>query len=201
MNTVYPNGQPGGSAPAGLPGWGPGFPTANSKYREIYASFYIKIGDGDYQAYNGTNKMGFWGVATGSGTDRSNDLFFDLRPVNAGSGNPVVVTSLGLGFEQQNNVARDLMNWPDHMISTGRWYHWEINMKLNTLGSANGVFRWWVDGVLVADRSDVEYITSGNTNPFYSYNWNPTYGGGGPPPYKTRSDNVYTALFYVSGKP
>ena len=66
-------------------------------------------------------------------------------------------------------------------------------------GEAMGT-TWWQDGVLIADHSDITYITVGNSNGFYSYEWAPYWGGGSSGmSAKTRADYVLTDQLHISG--
>jgi len=196
LQTTFPAGQTPGYAPLHLYGWNS--ISANQQYREIYVSFWIKLVGTDYEAYPGVNKFGFFGYGSGTGVDYSNDGFFDLRPPQQGGSQGVIVDHLNLQFQQQNHVSRQIVTSAN--ISVGSWHRWEVVMKLNDLGAANGVLRWWQDGVLVADYSDVTYVTPGNTNGFYSYEWAPYWGGGSAGmSAKTRDDHVLTDQFHISG--
>jgi hypothetical protein len=72
-------------------------------------------------------------------------------------------------------------------------------LEVNTLGQANGIFRWWIDGNLVLDYSDMVYIFSGNTSRFFSWKWNPTWGG--TLGRRTRDDFMAIDHVYLSGMP
>ena len=198
LQTTFPAGQMPGYAPVHLYGWNS--ISANQQYKQIYVSFWIKLVGTDYEAYPGVNKFGFFGYGSGTGTDYSNDGFFDLRPPQQGGSQGVIVDHLNLQFQQQNHVSRQIVTSAD--IPVGSWHRWEVVMKLNDLGAANGVLRWWQDGVLIADHSDMTYITAGNSNGFYSYEWAPYWGGGSSGmSAKTRADHVLTDQFHVSGVP
>jgi len=180
LRTKFPAGQAPGYSPVHLAAWQN--LAANRQYREIYVSFWIKFVGTDYEAYPGVNKFGFFGYGSGTGREYSNDGFFDLRP-------PL-----------QNHVERQFATRAN--IPVGSWHRWEVVMKLNDLGAPNGVLRWWQDGVLVADYSNVTYVTPGNTNGFYSYEWAPYWGGGSSGmSAKTRDDYVLTDQLYISGIP
>jgi hypothetical protein len=71
---------------------------------------------------------------------------------------------------------------------------------LNDIGSANGVYRLWWNGVLVADYSDVVYRTAVNPSGFYGRNWSPTWGGIGTRS-KSRDDFLQVDHVYLSGIP
>jgi len=196
LRTKVPAGQAPGYSPVHMAAWQS--LVANWQYREIYVSFWIKFVGTDYEAYPGVNKFGFFGYGSGTGVDYSNDGFFDLRPPQQGGSRGVIVDHLNLQFQQQNHVTRQIVTRAT--IPVGSWHRWEVVMKLNDLGAPNGVLRWWQDGVLIADYSDVTYVTPGNTNGFYSYEWAPYWGGGSSGmSAKTRDDYVLTDQLYISG--
>lgn len=44
----------------------------------------------------------------------------------------------------------------------GQWHSYEYYVKLNsTLGVADGIYRTWLDGVLVAERSNIPWVKAG----------------------------------------
>jgi len=55
----------------------------------------------------------------------------------------------------------------------------EMISVLNTLGSANGIFKMWVNGTMTYDYHDVVWITSGATNHFNGFTQGQTWGGSG----------------------
>jgi hypothetical protein len=85
------------------------------------------------------------------------------------------------------------------VLRAGPWQRWELQLELNTIGSANGVLKMWVDGVLVMDYRDVVFVTADYPAGFYSYKWNPTWGGMGGT--RTRDDAIDFDHVYLSGIP
>src|SRR5439155_13160615 len=84
------------------------------------------------------------------------------------------------------------------LMTCGTWHRWEVVLKLNTVGSANGVFQWWIDGTQILNYSDVTYLTLGNTLGFYTFKFWPVWGGIGGS--KTRDDYMQVDHLYISGK-
>jgi hypothetical protein len=193
--TLFPNGQPSGSAPVWFDGWGVGG-YASAFYSKLYVSLWVRIGGTDYENQAVGTKMGFIGYGQDP-SGAANQGFAML----IGNGSQSIGSAFNLGFWQQNNVSRDMNQNVNtsKVMTVGPWHHWEWEMELNTLGSSNGVFKWWVDGTLITSYSDVVYITSGNTFGFYNYRWNPTWGGQGGT--KTRNDYMYMDHIYISGVP
>ncbi|MDD4902305.1 MAG: hypothetical protein PHE24_04150 [Patescibacteria group bacterium] len=66
----------------------------------------------------------------------------------------------------------------------GRWVNFEMEVKLNTPGAKDGLYRLWIDGKLVVERTGVDL--RGSTN----YKWNEamldTYWNGGSPKVQSR---------------
>lgn len=62
-------------------------------------------------------------------------------------------------------------------FATGRWYWFEIHVKLNTLGSRNGVVEIWVDDVQCMSYTDVRIMDINTT--WGSFLHSPEWGGGG----------------------
>jgi hypothetical protein len=61
------------------------------------------------------------------------------------------------------------------------WYHIETLSVMNTvLGTADGIFKMWVDGVLHMDYSNVLYSDTGGTLKWRNFALDPYYGGNTP---------------------
>ena len=85
-------------------------------------------------------------------------------------------------------------------MTCGVWHRFEMVLKLNDPGVANGIFRWWVDGTLITDYRDVTYVVPGDELGFYTWKFWPYWGGVGGP-NKTRDDYVQVDHVYISGVP
>jgi trimeric autotransporter adhesin len=59
----------------------------------------------------------------------------------------------------------------------GEWMQREFHFRLNTPGTANGVVRMWIDGVLVTEYTDVDWGT--NAPDWGEIQYGMTWGGGG----------------------
>src|SRR5947199_269491 len=165
-----------------------------TEMREIYLSMWIKIVGPDYenQPVAGT-KMGFFGYAE----PKSSPGNQGVPKIKVDS--PQIRSDFNLRFEQQNTVDRILDQNVDtrRLMTCGVWHRWEMVLRLNTLGVTDGVLRWWVDGTLIMDYSDVTYITPGNTLGFYTFKFWPYWGGIGGS--KTRDDYMQVDHIYISG--
>jgi hypothetical protein len=105
------------------------------------------------------------------------------------------------GPKPQGGFNRNLKQNVDQaaLMTCGEWHQWEIVLELNTLGSANGVFKWWIDGRQVMDHRNVTYVFGKNTNGFWNWKWNPTWGG--TKGERTRDDYMFIDHVYMSGVP
>lgn len=82
--------------------------------------------------------------------------------------------------------------------AAGAWCHIEVYMKGNTQGQADGILRYWTNGTLVADHSNMQYCqTCAGT--FQGMNLAFVWGTTGD--VKTQSDFVDYDDLYVSGIP
>ena len=76
----------------------------------------------------------------------------------------------------------------------GTWADIEWVMEANTPGTANGIFKTWINGTQVSNRADVIYFLSGQTAGFSALSCDPTFGGGENPP---RSNQIIQlAMWY-----
>jgi hypothetical protein len=79
-------------------------------------------------------------------------------------------------------------------VERGRWQRWELVLKANTPGRADGELHWWIDGRKVSEYRDVNIVRAGRPDTWDLFQWNATYGGGGAPvPHDqwVRWDHVY----------
>lgn len=192
IRTRFPAGLPGGTGPVNWSGWDAG--GYNVMKKKLYISFWVRVVGPDFENHAVLTKMGFIGY--GESTSRArNQGFFTLE----GTGTQGVASSWIVKFRQQNHVSRNLSPNVNRskVMTAGRWHRWEAVLELNTLGRANGIFKMWIDGVQIMDYRDVVYITSGNTNGFHGWKWNPTWGGAGGT--KTRDDYIEIDHVYMSG--
>src|SRR5256884_335556 len=192
----FPAGLQGGFTSIKWQGWDAAADgnSYGTEMREIYLSMWIKIVGPDYenQPVAGT-KMGFFGYAEPKSSPGSQGV----PKIKVDS--PQIRSDFNLRFEQQNTVDRILDQNVDtrRLMTCGVWHRWEMVLRLNTLGVTDGVLRWWVDGTLIMDYSDVTYITPGNTLGFYTFKFWPYWGGIGGS--KTRDDYMQVDHIYISG--
>ena len=162
---LYPAGFGGGTEPVNLY-----VPLGNRA--TLYLSFWLKISPNFYGHPNSSvNKIfHIWigGVnrvylaAMGAGTTASFQPQVRLQQVPA-QGN----YNLGPNLVPSTAMVRD------------RWYKWEVVLRTNTPGVADGSVEFWLNGVKVASYPAVQFVAAGQGNTWESINWAPTWGGTG----------------------
>jgi len=76
----------------------------------------------------------------------------------------------------------------------GQWHFIEWQMEYNTSTSpANGIVRWWMDGQLIGQYTDVLFPTA----QMAEYQISPTWGGG--PDVKTQTDYFWFMNAVIRG--
>lgn len=200
MQFTFPAGlPPGQGGDTGLWGWKQLTTGASSQYREVYESGVIKIPSRDFEMQlTGVKLLGYWGVGDPT-LSKPVQLFAGMD----GNGvNTAPMSAWHLSMYEQNvhtwrrDQNRNLTKW----FQAGQWHRYEILMKLNEIGRANGVLKIWLDGTLTHEYYDVEYRTSAYPSGFFGRNWAPMWGGSGGTA-KTRNDYLWINHLYMSGVP
>jgi hypothetical protein len=125
-----------------------------------------------------------------------NKIFFLL---GGACGNLIPIMYGPPGGPYQLRVAPEWGNWSwltpnvnDVPIVLGSWHRIELYFKYNTPGS--GIVRWWMDGTLIGDYTNVTFPSSGC---FAEFQLSPTWGGVGDVKKETDYfwfDDVYISL-------
>jgi len=199
LRTKFPKGMVGGTAPGNVGAqW--------SDLSSVYVTFWYKM-EGVSGLWEGNptaiNKWGWLGSAYGT------------------TGNMQTLALMGSGLRswftvqmrQQGPVsgARNILqNVPPYAVvesptqaqgiaTVGSWHQIEYLATLNTIGQQDGILKIWIDGRLTHDYANIRWRDAANPRGFYSWKWEPTYGGGGD---KTLQDDyALLAKVYISGKP
>ncbi len=199
VRSRFPAGMNAGVAPVNMGGW---IGASTMSYRKLYFSMWIKIEGPNFENQKTLTKAGFFGV--GDPSSSLNEVFFGLD-------NGLAVQRLQSDFEvkfleqnilQPNGYTSRNLNQnvtKTHLMTAGTWHHWEVTMAVNTLGSANGTFQMWIDGVQTHNYSNVVFITPSAPSGFNSWKWNPTWGGSGGT--RTRTDYIDIDQVFISGSP
>jgi hypothetical protein len=171
--------------------------TSSQEYSKVYESGWIKVPTSNFEEHLpslGLKMLGFWAV--GRKPSSNSQLYGWVH--GSGTKNPVSAFQFALG--QQQIVTR--MLWPNvnssFLFTCGTWHRYEIVMEINTIGSANGKFKMWWDGVQTHNYSNVVYRTAAYPAKFYGRKIDPIWGGAGGP-NKSRSDRFLIDHLYISG--
>lgn len=203
--------QPGFSAPTGyrlFTGWDGPDNLSNTEYSEIYESTRFKI-----QGVNGTNfetntvgvkMLGYWGVADNNGDPASSPGPVQLYSLfmNSHEGGPGTSLETRFNINMYTQGVNSEVYPQNRNLSkraqVGAWHQFEIYMRLNTIGQANGVWRWWLDGVLLGEYTNMTFITASRPSGFFGRTFDPVWGGSGATA-KTRTDYLWLDHMYISG--
>ncbi|MFP9193672.1 polysaccharide lyase [Natrialbaceae archaeon A-CW1-1] len=129
------------------------------KPHEMYARFWLRFDsnfqpsfDGKLPGFMDNSKDGALGGRDGPGWSARMSFYDDSWANNSS------LVPIGYYVYHQN-----MGIWGDHELwdielERDRWYQIDQYVKLNDIGSANGVLRGWVDGDRVYDESSWEFI-------------------------------------------
>jgi hypothetical protein len=163
MRVLYPRGMIGGAydSPFSSINWGARAAGATRLYHRIRMRLSSNWTDNN----NANTKFFFF--AQGQG----NNHYINLT--NVGNFTP------GLAMQSNFAYASGAPNIPaPNPISKGAWQELEFLIIANTPGQYNGIYRMWVNGALVAERTNIGYFAAGETVIFNELWVYPTYGGG-----------------------
>ena len=71
-------------------------------------------------------------------------------------------------------------------------------MTINDIGVANGTLKVWINGTQTHNYSNVVWRTSDAPSLFFGRMWDPTWGGNGNVPNKSRNDFLWIDHVYIS---
>jgi len=175
---------------------------SNTEYSQYYESTWFKIPTPDFETQEvGAKMLGYWGVgdnnqpsATGIGPTQ---LYSMMRGNGSGTS---IMSSWFLDMGSQGVASRYLSQNQNlsKKITAGVWHQFETYMKVNDIGSSNGVWKWWLDGVLIGDYENVQFINAASPAGFFGRKMNLIWGGQGGTA-KTRTDHVWFDHMYMSG--
>ena len=144
---------------------------AGKAYKTVFHCFWLKVDPGFDNNGNTGTKFGFsWTPLTG-GANYSHYYINLFRGTTGEMG--VNLESAGAVL---NRNTRTKFAWAAHF---GEWHKFEILTVSNSQGNADGIIRFWVDGVLDYQATNVKFFLD-NVAPA---GWNQftvvgTYGGG-----------------------
>jgi hypothetical protein len=109
-----------------------------------------------------------------------NKIYF-LQSRNSSCGNLYVAMYGPNGGPYELRVAPEWGNWnwltsnvTNVPVTLGAWHKIELYFKYNTAGTSNGIVRWWMDGTLMGNYTNLSFHPSGC---FGELQLNPTWGG------------------------
>ena len=159
LEYVYPAGFAGGTAPATHY-----FPLGNA--REVFIGLQWKASEDWHGHATGVNKIHFVYLAGGG----------DVAMVMHGSDSgPYELRVLPQWREHTRSWLTS--NVAQRPVRPGTWHRIEWHLKYESRpGAADGVIRWWLDGVLTGSYTDVRFPDDAG---FAEYQMSPTWGGVG----------------------
>jgi len=159
----YPIGFISGLAPSTLQYYLSPFP------RELYWAFWWKPSNPFQSDASGVNKIVF--IWTQTFTGNSTDLlYFDLSPGPwriRGMNDLIAGGGPSAGQRLEPNVDTTV-------VTLGEWHRIEIYAQYSTGAAANGVLKWWVDGELNGQYTNLKMAEDAG---FRYLQFAPTYGG------------------------
>lgn len=177
---------------------------------ELYFRYYLRFGD-DWNPYldggklpgiAGTYGRAGWGMRKSDGYNGwSVRGGFAARPAVAKS--VAGLTSVGsyVYHADAQDSAGDYWGWnegPAGLLENNKWYAIEQYVKLNSPGHKDGIFRAWIDGLQVVERTGVRFRQVQDLK--IESVWFGVYHGGVSPTPKDMSlyiDNVVIAKSYI----
>jgi hypothetical protein len=192
MELVLPAGLPGGAGTGGFGGWD----GQRGEYNSVYVSFGFRIGGTDYENHPVRTKLAEIGYGEPFGVGGNAQ---GVIGISGEGGARTLASSFKLDLAQQRIVARNLnanVN-TQRLLTVGPWHRIEVLMTINSIGSANGTFKLWIDGQLTHSYSDVVYRTAEYPYKFYAWKHDIVWGGMGGE--RTRNDRFLWDHVYIAG--
>jgi uncharacterized protein YjdB len=163
---IYPVGMGGGWAPATMY-------YIHAARQEVYAGFWWKASSPWQNHPSGVNKLAFWFM----GNSNISMQMYGPAPYQ------IHVVS-----ELPAEVVRYAPNVTTTAVTLGVWHRIEWHMK------TTGLLEFWLDGVLQARYTSVQYPSTG----FDTFEFSPTWGGIGST--KGESDHYWYNAVHLSGR-
>ncbi|HXI22113.1 MAG TPA: hypothetical protein VNH46_13555, partial [Gemmatimonadales bacterium] len=159
---IFPKGFVGGSGPILLA-------RSFTPSRRLYISAWFRM-SANWQGHrSGVNKI-FHVWMDGRNKAVPTAMGIDSNPLAA------QVNAQGLNETPQSRRLDPQTNL-NIKITKGIWHRFEILIGGNTPGVADGTAKWWLDGNLIGDYSNINWVAAGHTNLWDTIYWNPTWGG------------------------
>jgi hypothetical protein len=177
--------------------------------KELYVSYRVKIPTPDYenQVSPGVKLLGYLSYGK---TDRQNQFFLQMLSTSSTQAVQTGPWKFRSDFTSEYALAGSSNPSQDYFDNMGAgpqfrpgvWQQVEMYFKLNDDKRENGVYKLWVNGVLVQSYTNVTMINGakGATTGFYELHFDPIWGGESGK-IKQRDDYLYIDHVYVSGVP
>lgn len=197
LEYTWPAGLPIGNSAGMINAWdgSTNGELSRTEYSQVYESGWIKLAGSTFEAPDaGMKLLGFWGVGEGRDWNKVANQVFTMTPGGT-------MSSFPLHWLQQGPVTRRMVPNVNGspLVVVGQWTRYEVYMKLNDIGSANGILKVWINGTLTHDYRDVTWRTSTSPSGFFGRRWDPIWGGMGNPATKTKTDRMLIDHVYISG--
>jgi hypothetical protein len=182
-------------------GWDQGGVLSNTEYSEYYESTMLKIPTADFETQSvGVKILGYWGVDANNQPAATGPGPVQLYAIMRGAGSTKIMSSWNVDMYTQGISSTALPQNKNltTKLTAGTWHQFETYMKLNTIGQSNGIWKWWLDGVLIGDYENMQFINSTKSSGFWGRSMNLVWGGQGGTP-KTRTDYIWFNRMYMSG--
>lgn len=176
-------------------------------YKQLYVSWRVKIPSSDYenQLSPGVKLLGYLSYGN---TDRQNQFFLQMLSTSSSRAVQSGPWKFRSDFTEEYapsgswNPAQDYFDnqGAGPQFRPGEWQQVELYFKLNDNGRENGVYKLWINGVLVQSYDKVTMINSskGARMGFYRLHFDPIWGGN-IGQVKQRSDFLLIDHLYVAG--
>jgi len=206
MDYSFPVGQPSGSGAGLYQLWDLCGESINTSFSKFYLSTRIKLAGGalgdqpDWEGHHVLTKfMGYTG--NGRNSQGATPTNFIGNMIGSGNESDRFRTNFAIQCIQQDITSRAFptnTGLTPNRIIVGQWHHIEWLMEIGTINVADGTFKYWLDGVLIMDYSDVLWHTTAFPSGFWGRRFDPVWGGQGTVP-KSRQDHIYLDHEYMSG--
>lgn len=175
---------------------------------EVYFRYYLRLGadwnpdrdGGKLPGLAGTYGKGGWGMRKSDGTNGWSMRGAFARSIQSGAERVTPAGSYVYHADMKDNSG-GYWGWgdgPGGLLQNNRWYAIEQYVKLNTPGKHDGIFRAWIDGHLVTEKTGLSFRTIPDLR--IESVWMNVYHGGTAPSPRDMSlyiDNVVVARSYI----
>jgi uncharacterized protein YjdB len=163
----------------------------DASVNEMYISWRYRLDPG--WANSGTN-MKMLGIRRPDGSGHKQFAW-----IRASGDGPNLRFDMNQKTERTGQVVASRILTPNRSggtVRAGTVHFYEVYVKMNTPGVANGVVRMWLDGVLTAEYNDVMWVgdSSFPYRTFSGVKWDPIIGARTPAPEQwSRIDDLYVS--------